>query len=86
MNATTEAVVTVASLIIGVAILSVLVSPNARTSNVIQAAASGFSNSLATAMSPVTGARVTINNSYPSAPDNSYGAPDMFSGSPMLGG
>lgn len=66
MNQITEAIVTIASLIIGVAILSVLVSPNAQTSSVIQAGSSGFVNALATAQSPVTGNRVDIVSSYPS--------------------
>jgi hypothetical protein len=67
-----DAIVTIAGLIIGVATISVLVSPRAKTSSVIQSAASGFSNSLATAMSPVTGEAVNINTSYPS--DGGYGA------------
>jgi hypothetical protein len=65
MDKLTEAVVTILSLIIGVAILSVLVSPKAQTSQVIQASASGFGNSLAVAMSPVTGSPTNINLSYP---------------------
>jgi membrane DNA delivery protein len=48
-------VVTVATAIIGVAIIAVLVSKNANTTGVIQAASSGFSQSLGTALSPVTG-------------------------------
>ncbi len=67
MDGITEAVVTVFTAIIGVAILSVLVSPKARTSQVIQAVASGFSNSLAVAQSPVTGNPVRIDTSYPSS-------------------
>ena len=42
MDKITEAVVTVFTAIIGVAILSVLVSPKSQTSSVIQAVASGF--------------------------------------------
>lgn len=48
-------VVTVLTAIIGVAIIAVLVSKNANTVGVIGAGASGFSQSLATALSPVTG-------------------------------
>ena len=48
-------VVTVLTAIVGVAIIAVLVSKNANTSQVISAGASGFSQSLATALSPVTG-------------------------------
>lgn len=65
MDRITEGVITVFTLIIGVAILSILVSPKARTSQVIQATASGFGNSLAVAMSPVTGEKVNINTGYP---------------------
>lgn len=48
-------VVSVALAIVGVAIIAVLVSRNANTAGVIQASAGGFSQSLATALSPVTG-------------------------------
>ena len=48
-------VVTVLMAIVGVAIIAVLVSRNANTTGVIQAGAQGFSGSLATALSPVTG-------------------------------
>lgn len=47
--------VTIATAIVGVAIVAVLVSKNANTANVISAAGSSFSQSLATAVSPVTG-------------------------------
>ncbi len=50
-----NSVVTVLLAIIGVAIVAVLVSKNANTTKVIGAASGGFSNSLATALSPVTG-------------------------------
>jgi hypothetical protein len=46
--------VTVATAIIGVAILAVLVSKNAQTSNVISATSSGFSQGLGTALSPLS--------------------------------
>lgn len=48
-------VVTVLMAIIGVAIIAVLVSKNAQTGAVIGAGASGFSQALSTALSPVTG-------------------------------
>lgn len=47
--------VTVATAIIGLAIIAVLVSKNANTSNVIGAGGSAFSRALATAEAPVTG-------------------------------
>ena len=67
MSAIVDAGVTVASLIIGVGALSVLVSKNANTTGVIQSMASGFGNSMAVAESPVSGAKVTPNLSYPSS-------------------
>lgn len=67
MNMLTEAALTIAMGIIGVAALSVLVSRNANTTGVIQASASGFGNSLAVATSPVTGSPTHINLSYPTA-------------------
>lgn len=66
MNQITESLVTVASLIVGVAILAVLVSRKSNTASVIQAAASGFGNALGVATSPVTGASTGLNLSYPS--------------------
>jgi hypothetical protein len=72
MNQITETILTVLTLIIGVATLSVLVSPKSRTSQVIQAGASGFVNSLATAMSPVTGEKVDIVSSYPNTDPYSF--------------
>jgi uncharacterized membrane protein YbjE (DUF340 family) len=50
-------VVTILTAIVGVAIIAVLVSKNANTAGVIGAGAGGFSQSLATALSPVTGAQ-----------------------------
>jgi len=65
MNQFTEALLTIVTGITGVAILALLVSPKARTAEVIQAAASGYGNSLAVAMTPVTGESVNIDTSYP---------------------
>lgn len=48
-------VVTVLVAIVGVAIIAVLVSKNANTAGVISAGGSAFSQSLSTALSPVTG-------------------------------
>lgn len=50
--------VTVATAIIGVAILATLVSQRAQTSQVIRAASGGFAQDLGVALSPVTGANV----------------------------
>lgn len=50
-----EEVATIATAIVGVAILAVLVSKRADTANVIRSAGNAFSGALATAVSPVTG-------------------------------
>lgn len=47
-------IVTVATAIIGVAVLAVLVGQSAKTTNVIQAAGSAFSGALSAAEAPVT--------------------------------
>lgn len=52
-------VVTVATAIVGVAIIAVLVGSNAKTSNVIQAAGTAFSGALGAAEAPVTGNSLT---------------------------
>ena len=48
-------ITTIALAIVGIAILAVLVSRNAQTPSVIQAATSGFSQSILAAEAPVTG-------------------------------
>lgn len=65
MNSLTEGIITIALMIGGIALVSVLVSRNANTTGVIQAAASGFGNDIAVAQSPVTGNQVGINLGYP---------------------
>jgi cell shape-determining protein MreC len=57
---------TIFTIAAGVAIVSVIVSRNSNTSSVIQSWFSGNSNLLAVAESPVTGASVSVNTSYPS--------------------
>jgi hypothetical protein len=49
-------VVTIAGLLVGAAIVATIVSPKAKTSQVIGASFSGFASALGTALSPVTGA------------------------------
>lgn len=51
-----EQIVSVATAIVGVAIVAVIVSKNANTANVISSASNAFSQALATAVSPITGA------------------------------
>lgn len=65
MNSLTEGIITIALMIGGIALASVLVSRNANTTGVIQAAGSAFGNDLAVAQSPVTGSNVSINLGYP---------------------
>jgi hypothetical protein len=67
MHPIIESITTILIAIVGVAIIALIISPKAKTSQVIQAGASGFSNSLATAMTPVTGENVKIDTSYPSS-------------------
>jgi hypothetical protein len=50
-----RSIVTIAVAIVGVATLSVIVSRNAQTPQVIQAAGNSFAGALAAAVSPVTG-------------------------------
>jgi PRD1 phage membrane DNA delivery len=65
MNTLTEMLVTIGTAIVGLAIVSVLVSKKSQTPAVIQASGSAFSNALAVAESPVTGAGYNIDLSYP---------------------
>jgi hypothetical protein len=74
MNAMVEAVVTIALAVIGLAIVSVLVSNKANTTSVVQSLASGFGNSLGVAESPVTGASATLNLSYPTSQAYGFGS------------
>ncbi len=60
-----RSITSIAVAIVGLAVLAVIVSKNSNTTNVIQASASVFSNSIATAISPVTGASVNPVLSYP---------------------
>jgi hypothetical protein len=65
MSSFTEMIVTIALGFMALAGLAVLISKNANTAQVIQAGASGFGNVLDVAISPVTGATVAPNLSYP---------------------
>jgi len=67
-----ESIVTILTAIVGVAILALLVSRRSNTAGVIQAAASGFSNALGTAVSPVTGASINFNVGYPATGFGSF--------------
>lgn len=67
MQGGTEAVVTIATAIVGVALLAILVSQKSNTTGVVQAFGSAFTNALGVAEAPVTGASYTPNLSYPSS-------------------
>ena len=56
---------TIALAIVGLGVVSVLVSKKAQTPQVIQSAGSAFGNALGVAESPVTGATYKIDLSYP---------------------
>jgi PRD1 phage membrane DNA delivery len=80
MNNMVEAVVTIATGIIGVAILAVLVSQKSNTAAVIQNFGSAFSNALGVAESPVNGNAPQLNTSYASS-----GGIGGFGSLPQLG-
>ncbi len=61
MDKLSEIVVTIATAIVGVAILSVLVSRNSQTATVLGAAGSAFANAISAATGPVTGKAATPN-------------------------
>lgn len=65
MNTITEMFVTIATAIVGLGIVSVLVSKKSQTPAVIQAGGSAFSNALGVAESPVTGSTYQIDLTYP---------------------
>lgn len=64
MSQIVEAIVTIATAIVGLAIIATLVSRRAQTPQVIQAAGTAFGSSILAAQAPVTG-RGTPNLSYP---------------------
>lgn len=65
MNTLTEAAVTIALAIIGLAMVSAIISRNANTAGVVQAISSGLGNNILAATSPVTGGGSGPNLSYP---------------------
>jgi hypothetical protein len=58
MNQIVNSVTTILAAVVGLAILSVIVSKNANTSGVIQAGSTGFSAILGAAESPVSGSSI----------------------------
>ena len=73
MHSILESVSTIILAIIGLAMVSVLVSKKANTMGVIQASASGLANNIAVAQSPVTGTQLNLSLGYPSASNLSMG-------------
>lgn len=61
MNGITESIVTIATAIVGLAIVAVLVSNKAQTGSVLGAAGSAFANAISAATGPVTGTSATPN-------------------------
>lgn len=72
MNHFTEAAVTIVLALVALALASVVISKNSNFPADVQAVSSGLGNNIATAISPVTGASVTANLSYPGA--SSFGS------------
>lgn len=64
MNDAIGGIVTVATAIVGIAILAVLVSKNANTAGVIQAGTQGFAADIAAAVSPITGSGAGIGSTF----------------------
>lgn len=67
MSSLTETIVTIATAIVGLAIVAVLVSKKSGTAGVIQSAGSAFGNALNVAVSPVTSNNIVGNLGYPSS-------------------
>lgn len=72
-NSIIESISTIALAVVGLAIVSVLVSKNANTAGVIQAGASGLANNLGVAESPVSGANISYTTGYPASNNLSVG-------------
>lgn len=83
MDKLTELLGSIFALAVSVAIIAVLVSKKSQTPAVIQSWFSGNANLLAVAASPVTGARVNIDTSYPS--DGVLGSVGDIQFAPSLG-
>ncbi len=63
MGHTVDSIVSVLTAIVGLAIVSVLVSKNANTSGVITAGGSAFSTVIGAAVSPISGTGLSSSNS-----------------------
>jgi len=65
MNQLVNGVIVILTAIIGVAILSVIVSKSSNTTGVLSAGSSAFDNALSTAMSPITGSSMSAISTSP---------------------
>lgn len=65
-------VVTVATAIVGIAILAVLVSRQSQTPQVLSAAGSAFSGAIGAAVSPITGQSLMTGGIAPGYPNLGY--------------
>lgn len=74
MNALTEGLVTVVMAIIGLAMLSVILSRNSNTAGVIQAGASGLGNTIGAATASITGEDLPISFAYPNSLGFGFGS------------
>lgn len=83
MGSIGEQVVTVATAIVGVALLAVLVSKRSNTANVVSAAGAAFSKALTVAVSPVVGGFTGNAASTLSLPDLSYAFGNIQSNYPF---
>ena len=59
MNQIVNSITVILSAVVGIAILSVILSKNSNTANVISAGSTGFSSILSAAEAPVTGSSVS---------------------------
>jgi PRD1 phage membrane DNA delivery len=80
VNQLFETVTTIALAIVTLGMVAVVVSKKAQTPQVIQASGSAFSNAMAVAESPVTGAQYRVDLSYPQSSPFGFSMPDLSNG------
>lgn len=66
MNSFAEGAATIVLAVVGLAMVAVIVSRKSNAGGIIQASASGLSNAIGVAISPVTGSNPSFDLSYPS--------------------
>lgn len=85
MNSTVEAMVTIAGMVVGVAIIATLVSTKANTGGVLQSFGAMMSNMLSAATSPVTGTGTAPVNQVQSGTNTGFMQSFQLPASPMIG-